>query len=90
MVAEPGWTGAFGPRVGIVLLFFLFVISVGLPNTQQWLRFYPPALGMKELPPADHRFAWRPTVFWAVICGVLLAVAANRIGAYSEFLYFNF
>jgi D-alanyl-lipoteichoic acid acyltransferase DltB (MBOAT superfamily) len=87
---EPGWTGSFGPRTGVGLLMALLVICVCLPNTQEWLRSYSPALGMKDPAAQERSLTWRPTVVWAVICGVLFAIALNRIGGYSEFLYFNF
>lgn len=89
ILSDPGWLGAFGGRGGIVLLVCLSAIAVYLPNTQQWLRFYQPALGQPRVP-AGLALAWRPTIFWAVLCGLLLAIALNRLGGYSEFLYFNF
>jgi hypothetical protein len=45
---------------------------------------------MKDPAAQERSLTWRPTVVWAVICGVLFAIALNRIGGYSEFLYFNF
>jgi D-alanyl-lipoteichoic acid acyltransferase DltB (MBOAT superfamily) len=89
MYADATWTGAFGPRIGILLLLLLFAISVLLPNTQQLLRQYRPALDQQSDSPTQV-LLWRPTVYWAIACGSMFALALNRIGGYSEFLYFNF
>ena len=63
-----------------------------LPNTQQILAHFQPAL---ELTPSDrieprpHIF-WRPNVAWGVALGLMLFVSLIRLENPSSFLYFQF
>jgi hypothetical protein len=77
------------------IVLFLFVVWV-LPNSNQWLRDYPTALGFNARPNVLERFLplarWKPSpalglAFGAVSMVTLLyAISA----APSEFIYFHF
>jgi alginate O-acetyltransferase complex protein AlgI len=67
----------------------LYVIVWGLPNTQQIMRRFSPALGRIQ-PGPFGQIAWRPSRNWAVVIGVAACVGVLAIGGSSEFLYFQF
>jgi hypothetical protein len=61
----------------------------GLPNTQEIMREYKPALA-RILPGPGPLFAWRMTPGWAVISGIGAAIGAMAVGGTTEFIYFQF
>ncbi len=65
-----------------------------LPNTQQVMRRYRPALGVRELfrprPGPRRWWQWRPTPLWTVFVVVLLVVTILQFDKLSEFIYFQF
>jgi alginate O-acetyltransferase complex protein AlgI len=67
----------------------LYGIVFFLPNTQQIMRLFRPALG-RILPGPLTRLAWHPSRGWAVAMGVVAAAGVLGIGGTSEFLYFRF
>jgi alginate O-acetyltransferase complex protein AlgI len=73
----------------IIWLIGLYVVVWGMPNTQQIMRRFKPALGSIPAGPFE-KFAWRPTRGWAVAIGVGACVGVLAIGGTSEFLYFQF
>lgn len=79
---------------GVTYLAGLLVIALLMPNSLQVLFAYQPAL---EAPTRPSRLAivgplvrWRPTVFWIVLIGSLVAISMIRLTGKSEFLYWQF
>ncbi|MEP7062473.1 MAG: MBOAT family protein [Betaproteobacteria bacterium] len=60
-----------------------------LPNTQQLLAHFEPALDFRE-EQAGRWFAWSPKASWAVVFGVAAAASLLSLTRHSEFLYFQF
>jgi hypothetical protein len=77
------------PAREIAWLAALYGIVWGLPNTQEIMREYKPALA-RVLPGPGPLFAWRTTPGWAVISGIGAAIGAMAIGGTTEFIYFQF
>lgn len=65
-----------------------FIIWV-LPNTQQFMQDYRPALGKIEETGA-LKLRWSPTLPWAIAIALLAAAGLAWMGSPSEFLYFQF
>jgi len=64
-----------------------------LPNTQQFLRRYRPALGMEAFQAKLGKrrwWEWRPTPGHAMLTLVLLYLTAREFDKISEFIYFQF
>lgn len=66
-----------------------------LPNTQQIMRFFEPALEFKQQVIRDkNRLAgllvWSPSRTWAVFIGCLLVLSLLSLNRPNEFLYFQF
>jgi D-alanyl-lipoteichoic acid acyltransferase DltB (MBOAT superfamily) len=65
-----------------------------LPNTQQFMKRYLPALGLREFPelrPGRRRWwHWRPTVPWALFTLAILYGVGREFDKVSEFIYFQF
>jgi hypothetical protein len=59
-----------------------------LPNTQQFLAHFEPAL--EQVHDGCRRLAWRPSSVWAVTFGLSAAIALMHLTQVSEFLYFQF
>jgi alginate O-acetyltransferase complex protein AlgI len=73
----------------VMWLILLYVIVWGLPNTQQIMCRFAPALG-KIQPGSFRNVEWQLTRGWAVAVGVAACVGVLAIGGTSEFLYFQF
>lgn len=73
----------------VVWIVLLYVVVWGLPNTQQIMRRFAPALGRVQPGPFE-RIVWQPSRGWAVAIGVAACVGVLAIGGTSEFLYFQF
>lgn len=77
----------------------LLPVALILPNTQQLLERYAPAIRIPD-PPSDAeirpleafcaRLRWSPTVRWAAALGILAAMGILALTRISEFLYFQF
>ncbi len=71
----------------------MFVIAWGLPNVQQLLHRYHPAL---ETYPGEvgapywKGLIWRPAAGWALLTAALLVAAIINLTRVSEFLYYQF
>jgi alginate O-acetyltransferase complex protein AlgI len=67
-----------------------------LPNSQQIMRRYQPALGLKGLtgktnaPGPRHPWQWRPTAPWIAFIILLLLGSLYEFDKLSEFIYFQF
>ena len=65
-----------------------------LPNTQQWMRRYKPALGLSPLPGGQlgrrRWWQWRPTPAWAAFVLLLVLGVIYQFDKLSEFIYFQF
>jgi len=68
-----------------------------MPNTQQWMRRFKPALnyhlGARPIPDIPRLFRhlqWRPTPLTAAFIGVLFALSILSLSRVKEFLYFQF
>lgn len=59
-----------------------------MPNTQQLMARYAPALEIVTVAP--RRPLWRPSHGWAVVIGAFGAIAMLHLTQVSEFLYFQF
>ena len=86
---------AFGadPKWGIAWVVALFLASTLLPNTQQLLRRYRPALETykNEIPCSRCRWIeWRPTAPWALFTFGIFIITILSLTQASEFLYFQF
>jgi D-alanyl-lipoteichoic acid acyltransferase DltB (MBOAT superfamily) len=89
MIGLQGGGTAGIPAREIAWLAGLYGIVWGLPNTQEIMREYRPALA-RVLPGPGPLFAWRMTPGWAVISGVGAAIGAMAVGGTTEFIYFQF
>ena len=64
-----------------------------LPNTQQFLRRYQPALGLQQFASKSWLGAsltWRPSRLWATFAILLLFGVIHQFDKLSEFIYFQF
>ena len=81
------------PKWGIAWVVALFLASTLLPNTQQLLRRYRPALETykNEIPCSRYRWIeWRPTAPWALFTFGGFIITILSLTQASEFLYFQF
>jgi len=69
-----------------------FAIVWGLPNTQQILRRFKPALGETTWDAASppKRLSWSPRIGWALAVGCVFFISLVHIEDPSTFLYFQF
>ena len=77
-----------------------FTLWVGIiwfwPNTLQLMSRFDPVLNehvksnQKPLLPMAQKIKWQPSTWWAVIMGIIAAVALLSLNQISEFLYFQF
>ena len=81
------------PKWGIAWVVALFLASTLLPNTQQLLRRYRPALETykNEIPCSRYRWIeWRPTAPWTLFTFGIFIITILSLTQASEFLYFQF
>lgn len=86
----------YGSIYCVVLLF----IALVLPNSLDMMRNYTPALNysIKKHERDDlysnnklvHFLIWKPNRFWAITCGITLAVGLMSLQRLSVFLYWQF
>ena len=77
---------------GLLWSLWLFVFTLVVPNTQQFMRRYRPAV---EEPPAPEspllaRLVWRPGRAYASLAVVIALASLLNLSDVSEFLYFQF
>ena len=103
MVGANGWNGGWvdwpslHPLGGWGLLLLLapgYLLAYLMPNTQQLMTLFEPALEWKKfrnVSPPIVRMVWRPTVGWAIFVGVVLCFGMTFIARVAtKFVYFNF
>lgn len=86
---EAHWGG--GEELKWLLL--MFIVAWGLPNVQQLLHRYRPAIETypgEIAPPRWRRLIWQPSVGWALLTAVLSVAALINLSRASEFLYYQF
>lgn len=76
----------------LLLIGTALVLAAVAPNSQELMRRFRMGLQSPgyEIVGRARGFAVRMTWRWAIVFGVLFAVAARSIGGYSEFIYFQF
>ena len=67
----------------------LYAVVWGLPNTQQIMHRFTPALGRVQ-PGRLQALTWQPRLGWALALGALASLGVLAVGGTSEFLYFQF
>src|SRR5262249_21970603 len=89
MVGLHGFGGgvASGTR-GPACVLCLFAVFWTMPNTQQLLARYEPALG--QVRPYNRRLQWQGSLGWGLLLGAGFAAAVLAMGGTSEFIYFQF
>ena len=103
LLANLGVTFPTSGGLKMVLTYFLILILLAiawfLPNSQQWIGRYSPALDFKpEDTPASwlgklwQKWQWRPTPRFGLIVGAIIFLFLKSLmnSSVSEFLYFNF
>ncbi|MBK6864882.1 MAG: MBOAT family protein [Ideonella sp.] len=96
----PAWLGTSneltgrGLVVGGAWVAALLGLALAAPNSLQVLARYEPALLAGAAPGRGgvmlRTLQWRPTAAWAAGLSVVAVIAVGRIGAKSEFLYWQF
>ncbi len=81
-------------RLMVVKVGLLGFIALLCPNTLRLMARYEPALGIGPEPTErllrSGRFAWRPSLAWALVACAVMALGVMRLGGRSEFLYWQF
>ncbi len=103
MLTELGFTSYLGGGNQFIYtwlwIVILLAIVVAMPNTQQIMNRFEPALHLHRADEKNEillmkRFqsalSWNPNVIWAVAIGVIAALAVFAMSRISEFLYFQF
>ncbi len=78
-----------GQATHVAWIVCLYGIVWGMPNTQQILCRFSPAIGPVH-PGPIQRLTWRPDLAWGLATGVVACLGVLAIGGTSEFLYFQF
>ena len=68
----------------------LLAIALFLPNTQELMRDYRPALGYQPTTPKAFRFRWTPNRRWAIAAALIAGVGLLSFYRRNEFIYFQF
>ena len=90
--ATTGGMGAHGITRGWALIPVGFFIVWFMPNTQQMLSNFRPALALSswDLKPALIRLFWQPSGAWSIILSIALMTSLVHFQDPSTFLYFQF
>lgn len=83
----------FNPNEAILWLLGLMLIVNFVPNTQQIMSRYAPALLTNKWEAdtvSKNRIKWQPTTTWVVIISFLAIISLLSLTQVSEFLYFQF
>jgi len=80
-------------------ILLLFPLSIVMPNTQEIMRNFDPALDVNKtnsihsISPFEklaQKITWQPNLAWACIAGLIAALGILALTNISEFLYFQF
>ena len=92
------WATKFGITAylgggGQFVLTWLWIVALSaiaflVPNTQEIMRHYEPALDY--LVRESNRLAWRPSGRWLAVMSIIAALGLISLNRVSEFLYFQF
>lgn len=84
------WSSAEFNEANLLYLALGMIVCLTLPNTQELLAKYRPALNVKRdiVPQAFLR--WRPTPYMAILTSAILVVCCLSLQKESEFIYFQF
>jgi D-alanyl-lipoteichoic acid acyltransferase DltB (MBOAT superfamily) len=77
----------------IMWIMTLLLLSTTLPNTQQMMQKYRPALETYsgEVVNLKNKYLqWRPTLFWSLFIAIIALLSILNLSGDSEFLYFQF
>ena len=77
----------------IMWIMTLLLFSTALPNTQQMMQKYRPALETYngEIVNLKNKYLqWRPTLFWSLFIAIIALFSILNLSGDSEFLYFQF
>ncbi len=88
-----GFNGfGFSGRFQLSMIAKLLLIAWLLPNTQQIMAKYEPALSFyeKDIKSTLEWFEWRPSLVWMVLILLLASQSIMKGDEASEFLYFQF
>jgi len=66
------------------------VIALAMPNTQQIMRRWEPALDASPAPARPRWLEWQPARRHALALGVLMVLSVLSLNQPSDFLYFQF
>ncbi|MES2179180.1 MAG: MBOAT family protein [Gemmatimonadota bacterium] len=91
---EWGVTGSgldrFGGIPQVVWIMTLLAVVWLLPNTQEFMRNYRPALDAPDSNTHAGAIVWTPTAWWAVVLACAAVVAVASMTRISTFLYYQF
>ena len=74
----------------ILQLLALLAATLYLPNAIQIASGSLTPSNQASLPSQPSRWCWKPTLGWACVTALMLAIALLHLGRLSEFLYFQF
>jgi D-alanyl-lipoteichoic acid acyltransferase DltB (MBOAT superfamily) len=89
MTGMHGGPGQLPALAHLAWVFCLYVTVWGMPNTQQIMIDYAPALG-KILPGPLPWLRWRETLWWSAAAACAASLAVMGMGGSTEFIYFQF
>ncbi|HEY7116788.1 MAG TPA: MBOAT family protein [Tepidisphaeraceae bacterium] len=93
MFGRHGFTlqSRFGDRDEAILLSVLLLAVWRLPNTQQMLDRFRPALGYRRgSTKRGELIQWRPNLWWAAGLSIVAVVAITHLSYVREFIYYQF
>jgi alginate O-acetyltransferase complex protein AlgI len=95
-----GFTSSFNAGTALTLIIILWAGVWVLPNTQEILAKFEPALAPHGGGKSAHgdpvaipwltRWQWRPTTWWAAVVAVLTVFTFTQMSRISEFIYWQF
>ena len=74
---------------GLLMLLVLTAVTFAMPNTQEMLRQFDPALGWRPRR-GFPMILWRPSLTWAVAVGIAFSLSLMALAHPVKFIYFNF
>ena len=75
----------------LIMIFFLLMICLFMPNTQEFTSHRANITSAKNAEKAGGQWwSWRPSLVWSVCIGIIAAFSVGHIAPDNKFLYFNF